>query len=90
MDRQVPESAQVVIVGGGVIGLNSALHLAERGITDVADAEGGDELAPYARLADARRFGQAPFTSELRQDGVDSYNRLFWWNLGSDLVADAV
>jgi glycine/D-amino acid oxidase-like deaminating enzyme len=57
-------------------------------VTNPAFADGDDELAPYARLADPRRFEETPFTEELRQDGVDSYNRLFWWNLGSDLIAD--
>ena len=34
-NRQLPERAQVVIVGGGVVGASTAYHLARRGWTDV-------------------------------------------------------
>ena len=33
--RQVPSSASVVVIGGGVIGLSTAYHLARRGVRDV-------------------------------------------------------
>ena len=33
--RQVPSSAAVVVIGGGVIGLSTAYHLARRGVRDV-------------------------------------------------------
>ena len=33
--RQIPSRAQVVIVGGGIVGCSVAYHLAERGCTDV-------------------------------------------------------
>ena len=33
--QQLPARAQVVIVGGGVIGVSIAFHLAEAGVTDV-------------------------------------------------------
>jgi sarcosine oxidase subunit beta len=33
--RQVPSSAAVVVIGGGVIGLSAAYHLAVRGVRDV-------------------------------------------------------
>jgi sarcosine oxidase subunit beta len=33
--RVLPEQAEVVIVGGGVIGVSAAFHLAEAGVTDV-------------------------------------------------------
>jgi 4-methylaminobutanoate oxidase (formaldehyde-forming) len=35
MEKQLPSSAQVVIVGGGVIGCSIAYHLTKLGITDV-------------------------------------------------------
>ena len=38
---QLPDRAQVVIVGGGVIGCSTAYHLARRGITDVLLLEQG-------------------------------------------------
>src|ERR1043165_5033207 len=37
----LPESAEIVIVGGGVIGLSIASHLAKRGLTDVLVVERG-------------------------------------------------
>jgi sarcosine oxidase subunit beta len=33
--RHPPSSASIVIIGGGVVGLSSAYHLARRGITDI-------------------------------------------------------
>ena len=39
MDRTLPTRAQVVIVGGGVIGCSTAYHLAKRGWTDVVVLE---------------------------------------------------
>lgn len=39
---QVPDRAQVVIVGGGIAGASIAYHLAERGISDIAVIEQGE------------------------------------------------
>lgn len=39
MEKQLPHSAQVVIVGGGVIGCSVAYHLTKLGITDVVVLE---------------------------------------------------
>lgn len=38
---QLPERAQVVIVGGGIVGCSIAYHLAQRGVTDVLVLEQG-------------------------------------------------
>jgi 4-methylaminobutanoate oxidase (formaldehyde-forming) len=35
MAKQIPESAQVVIIGGGIVGASIAYHLTELGWTDV-------------------------------------------------------
>ena len=35
MNTQVPDRAQVVIVGGGIVGCSIAYHLTRRGVTDV-------------------------------------------------------
>ncbi len=42
MTLQVPTSADVVIIGGGVIGLSAAYQLAAAGVTDVVVLEQGD------------------------------------------------
>jgi len=41
MSSQVPDRAEVVIVGGGIIGASIAYHLTRRGITDVVVLEQG-------------------------------------------------
>ena len=40
-DAPVPASAEVAIIGGGVIGLSIAYHLAKRGLEDVVVVERG-------------------------------------------------
>ncbi|MFF4357430.1 NAD(P)/FAD-dependent oxidoreductase [Streptomyces sp. NPDC001604] len=40
--RSVPPSADVVIIGGGVMGASAAFHLAEAGVTDIVVVERGD------------------------------------------------
>lgn len=35
LDRSLPDRAEVVIIGGGVMGTSAAFHLAEAGVTDV-------------------------------------------------------
>ena len=35
MSRSLPASAEVVVIGGGVMGASTAFHLAEAGVTDV-------------------------------------------------------
>lgn len=40
--RDVPAAADVVIVGGGVIGVSTAFHLAEAGVQDIVLLEKGD------------------------------------------------
>ena len=41
MAQALPERAQVVIVGGGIVGCSVAYHLARRGITDIVVIEQG-------------------------------------------------
>lgn len=40
--KTVPGEAQVVVVGGGVMGASAAFHLAEAGVTDIVLLERGD------------------------------------------------
>ncbi|HEY4608929.1 MAG TPA: FAD-binding oxidoreductase, partial [Ilumatobacteraceae bacterium] len=44
LDRSLPDRAEVVIIGGGVMGSSAAFHLAEAGVTDVVLLE-ADELS---------------------------------------------
>ena len=65
----LPERAQVVVIGGGIVGCSVAYHLARRGIIDVVVLEAGprfkqtdfenDEYAMYYLLAwrDSRAAG---------------------------------
>ena len=41
MSKEIPDRAQVVIVGGGIIGASIAYHLTKRGIFDVVILEQG-------------------------------------------------
>ena len=41
MVQALPERAQVVVIGGGIVGCSVAYHLARRGITDVVVLEQG-------------------------------------------------
>jgi sarcosine oxidase subunit beta len=59
----VPESAEVVVVGGGVIGASTAFHLTELGITDVVLVE-RDQLASGSTSKSAGGF-RAQFADEL-------------------------
>ncbi len=43
-DRSLPDRAEVVIIGGGVMGASAAFHLAEAGVTDVLLLE-ADQLS---------------------------------------------
>ena len=44
LDRALPDRAEVVIIGGGVMGASAAFHLAEAGVTDVLLIE-ADQLS---------------------------------------------
>ena len=44
LDRSLPDRAEVVIIGGGVMGASAAFHLAEAGVTDVLLLE-ADQLS---------------------------------------------
>ena len=44
LERSLPDRAEVVIIGGGVMGTSAAFHLAEAGVTDVVLLE-ADQLS---------------------------------------------
>ena len=55
---QLPSRASVVIIGGGVMGLSTAYHLASAGVTDVVLVEKG-ELGSRLHLQGRRRGARA-------------------------------
>jgi sarcosine oxidase subunit beta len=62
-DRDLPASAEIVIIGGGVIGLSVAFHLAERGMTDVVvleKAEIGSGATRFATGGIRQQFASEP------------------------------
>ena len=75
--RPVPSSAAVVVIGGGVIGLSTAYHLARRGVRDVVlldkDALGsgstsqGGRRRPGAVLRPGERHARGPQPGDLPQ-----------------------
>ncbi len=76
---QLPEQAQVVIIGGGIIGCSIAYHLGHMGCTDVVLLE-RDELTSGTTWHAAGlmvTFGSLSETStQMRLYGRDLYNRL--------------
>lgn len=77
-DRPVPDSAAVVVIGGGVGGASVAFHLAELGQTDVV-------LLDRAELTSGSTFHSAGLVGQLRADptltrmnmySVELYRRL--------------
>ena len=77
-DRALPESASVVVIGGGVGGASVAFHLAELGQTDVV-------LVDRAELTSGSTFHSAGLVGQLRADptltrmnmySVELYRRL--------------
>ena len=77
-DRALPESASVVVIGGGVGGASVAFHLAELGQTDVV-------LVDRSELTSGSTFHSAGLVGQLRADptltrmnmySVELYRRL--------------
>ncbi len=95
----LPERAQVVIIGGGVVGCSIAYHLAQRGAADVV-------LVERRRLTDGSTWHAAGLVGQLRssssltqlmQKSVEIYQRLEektgyatgWRGVGSIRVASS-
>mgnify|MGYP000228773145 CR=1 FL=1 len=79
MMESVPSRARVVVIGGGIIGVSVAYHLAESGWTDVVVCE-RDRLTSGTTWHAAGlmvTFGSMSSTSpEMRMYTRDLYNRL--------------
>jgi glycine cleavage system aminomethyltransferase T/glycine/D-amino acid oxidase-like deaminating enzyme len=77
-DRDLPSSASVVVIGGGVGGASVAFHLAELGRTDVVLLERA-ELTSGSTFHSAGLVGQLradPTLTRMNQYSVELYRRL--------------
>ena len=77
MTKDVPESAPVVVIGGGVIGTSIACHLAGSGVTDVVLIE-RDELASGSTCKAAggvRASFSNPANIEIGLRGLEVYSQ---------------
>ncbi|CAB4926530.1 unannotated protein [freshwater metagenome] len=75
MDPAVPESASVVIIGGGIMGASAAFHLAEAGVTDVLLLERGQLASGSTSKAagGVRAQFSDPVNIELGARGLDAF-----------------
>ncbi len=74
---ELPRSAEIVIIGGGVIGLSVAFHLAERGMTDIVVLERdeiGSGATRYATGGIRQQFASEPDV-RLSLESVRFYER---------------
>ena len=73
----LPEAAEIVIVGGGVIGLSIAYHLAKRGLTNVVVVERGylAEGASGRNGGGVRQQWSTELNIRLMQDSVELCRR---------------
>ena len=89
--RSVPRTAEVVIIGGGVMGASAAFHLAEAGATDVVVVERG-ELACGSSgkpIGGVRAQFSDPLNIELGSRSLRAY-RDFPNRPGADIRLDSV
>ncbi|MFF4256820.1 NAD(P)/FAD-dependent oxidoreductase [Streptomyces sp. NPDC001663] len=89
--RSVPQTADVVIIGGGVMGASAAFHLAEAGVTDVVVIERG-ELACGSSgkpIGGVRAQFSDPLNIELGSRSLRAY-RDFPQRPGADIRLDTV
>src|SRR6267378_3126003 len=86
---QAGDTADVVIIGGGIIGLTIARALARRGITDVLLIERADSLGTEASYAAGGILGpQAEANSANEFFELACKSRELYPNLASELFAE--
>jgi sarcosine oxidase subunit beta len=76
-DGSLPETAEIAIIGGGVIGLSIAYHLARRGLTDVVVVERGylAEGASGRNGGGVRQQWSTEINIRLMQDSIELCKR---------------
>jgi sarcosine oxidase, subunit beta len=89
--RSVPPTADVVIIGGGVMGASAAFHLAEAGVSDIVVVERG-ELACGSSgkpIGGVRAQFSDPLNIELGRRSLRAYEN-FRHRPGADIRLDTV
>ncbi|GAA1084569.1 NAD(P)/FAD-dependent oxidoreductase [Streptomyces javensis] len=89
--RTVPASADVVIVGGGVMGASTAFHLAEAGVTNIVVVERGElgRGSSGKPIGGVRAQFSDPLNIELGSRSLRAY-REFRHRPGADIRLDSV
>ncbi|MBO8196537.1 FAD-binding oxidoreductase [Streptomyces oryzae] len=89
--RTVPHSADVVIIGGGVMGVSTAFHLAEAGVRNIVVLERGDLGCGSSGkpIGGVRAQFSDPLNIELGRRSLDAYQN-FPTRPGADIRLDTV
>ncbi|MGW2718682.1 NAD(P)/FAD-dependent oxidoreductase [Streptomyces sp. NPDC001492] len=89
--RSVPPTADVVIIGGGVMGASAAFHLAEAGVTEVVVIERGDLACGSSGkpIGGVRAQFSDPLNIELGSRSLRAYEN-FPHRPGADIRLDTV
>ncbi|MBI0377437.1 FAD-binding oxidoreductase, partial [Streptomyces albiflaviniger] len=89
--RTVPTSADVVIVGGGVMGASIAFHLAEAGVTNIVVVERGElgRGSSGKPIGGVRAQFSDPLNIELGSRSLRAYQE-FGHRPGADIRLDSV
>jgi sarcosine oxidase subunit beta len=90
-NRSVPSTADVVIIGGGVMGASTAFHLAEAGVTDVVVVERGElgSGSSAKPIGGVRAHFSDPLNIELGRRSLRAF-RDFPRRPGADIGLDTV
>ncbi|MGW1751326.1 NAD(P)/FAD-dependent oxidoreductase [Streptomyces sp. NPDC002092] len=89
--RSVPPTADVVIIGGGVMGASAAFHFAEAGVTDIVVVERGDLACGSSGkpIGGVRAQFSDPLNIELGSRSLRAYED-FPHRPGADIRLDTV
>ncbi|MGW3117777.1 NAD(P)/FAD-dependent oxidoreductase [Streptomyces sp. NPDC001107] len=89
--RSVPPTADVVIIGGGVMGASAAFHLAEAGVSDIVVVERGDLACGSSGkpIGGVRAHFSDPLNVELGSRSLRAYEN-FPHRPGADIRLDTV